>query len=112
MEKKSEIDEIIRLQAQEASRYQKTILEARPFEEFIPHLEWLKTNVFMPMQMEMILMVKGLDFVPNSIAQVAHIKGQLEALDRIESRILARIQEARDARQKLEEITNSTPQEG
>jgi hypothetical protein len=110
---KNEVDEIIRIQAAEAVRLQKVIQESIPFQIFADsQLPWLKENVFEPMTKEIILMVKGLDFVPNSIAQVAHIKGQLENMDRIENRILGRVQEARDARAKLDEIENSTPQEG
>jgi len=107
----SEIDEVIRLAAGEASRWQKIIVEARPFEEFVDggHLKWIKENVFAPMEREILTMIRGLDFVPNSVAQVAHIKGQMESLDRIESRILGRIQEARDARHKLDELASSTP---
>lgn len=111
---KTETDELIMLQAQEAARFQKIILEARPFEEFVEsgHLAWLKDNVFAPMEKDVMLLIKGLDFVPNSLAQLGHIKGQLEILDRVEARINGRIQEARDARSKLDEIANSTPHEG
>lgn len=111
---KTEIDEIIKMQAEQAVRFQKIILEAQEYVQFVESgkLEWLKKKIFEPMQLEMVLMIKGLDFVPNSVAQVAHIKGQLEVLDRIESRILGRIQEARDARQRLEEIENSTSARG
>ena len=110
----SEIDEVIKMAAQEASAWQKIILEARPYEEFVDqgHMKWIKENVFSPMEKEVLLMIRKLDFVPNSVAQLAHIKGQMEALDRIESRILGRIQEARDAREKLKELADSTPQEG
>lgn len=106
-----ETDEIIRLQAEQAVKLHQLMLEAKPFEDFVSkgHLEWLKKNVFVEMERELILMVKGLDFVPNSIAQVAHMKGQLETLDRIESRILGRIQEANNARQKLLDLQHSTP---
>lgn len=99
--------------AEEAAKWQRIIREARPYEEFVEqgHLEWIKENVFTPMERDVLLMIRKLDFVPNSIAQLAHIKGQMETLDRIESRILARIQEARDAKQKLVELENSTPQE-
>lgn len=110
----TETDEIIKLAAEEAARWQQIIRDARPFEEFVEgkHIDWLKENVFTPMEKEMLRMIRGLDFVPNSLAQLGHIKGQLEALDRIEARIVSRIQEARDARQKLDELANSTPQEG
>ena len=108
---KTETDEIIKLAAEQATQWQKIIRDARPYEEFVEQgkLEWIKENVFTPMEKEVLLMIRKLDFVPNSIAQLAHIKGQMETLDRIESRILARIQEARDAKQKLEELANSTP---
>lgn len=111
---KTETDEIIKLAADQAAQWQKIIREARPYEEFVDqgHLAWLKENIFSPMEKEVLLMIRKLDFVPNSIAQLAHIKGQMETLDRIELRILARIQEARDAQQKLEELANSTPANG
>ena len=111
---KTETDEIIKLAADQAAKWQQIIREAQPFEEFVAnkHLDWIKESVFAPMEKEVLLMIRKLDFVPSSIAQLAHIKGQMETLDRIESRILARIQEARDARQKLEELATSTPQEG
>lgn len=111
---KTETDEIVKLAAQQATEWQKIIREARPYEEFVEQgkLDWLKENVFGPMEKEVLLMIRKLDFVPNSIAQLAHIKGQMETLDRIESRIQARIQEARDARQKLDELANSTPTNG
>jgi len=111
---KTETDEIIKMAAEQAAKWQQIIREAQPFEEFVgnKHLEWIKENVFTPMEKEVLLMIRKLDFVPNSIAQLAHIKGQMETLDRIEARILARIQEARDARQKLEELAESTPTNG
>ena len=111
---KTETDEIIKLAAEQAAQWQKIIRDARPYEEFVEQgkLEWLKAEVFAPMEREVLLMIRKLDFVPNSIAQLAHIKGQMESLDRVEARILGRIQEARDAKQKLEELANSTPQEG
>jgi hypothetical protein len=111
---KTETDEIIKLAAEQAAQWQKIIRDARPYEEFIEgkHLDWLKENIFAPMEKDMIGMIRGLDFVPSSVTQLAHIKGQLETLDRIESRIQSRIQEAREARQKLDELANSTPQEG
>lgn len=111
---KTETDEIIKLAAEQAKQWQQIIRDARSFEEFVEnkHLDWIKENVFVPMEKEVLLMIRKLDFVPNSIAQLAHIKGQMETMDRIESRILARIQEARDAKQKLEELANSTPSEG
>lgn len=111
---KTETEEIIRMQAEQAVQLQKIILEAQEFVQFVEsgRLEWLREKIFKPLQMEMLLMVKGLDFVPNSVAQVAHIKGQLEVMDRIESRILGPIENGRVARQRLEELQNSTPQEG
>ncbi len=111
---KTEMDDIIKTQAEEAAKWQQAIRDARPYEEFVEgkHLEWMKENIFAPMEKDMIRMIRGLDFVPSSVTQLAHIKGQLETMDRIESRILSRIQEARDARQKLDELANSTPQEG
>ena len=111
---KTETDEIIKMAADQAAQWQKTIRDARPFEEFIEQgkLEWLKTEIFAPMEKEVMRMIRGLDFVPNSIAQLAHIKGQLESLDRIEKRILGRIQEARDAKRQLEELADSTPSNG
>ena len=111
---KTETDEIIKLAAEQASRWQQIIREARPFEEFVEQgkLEWLKAEIFAPMEKEVMLLIRGLDFVPNSIAQVAHIKGQLESLDRIEKRIQGRIQEAKDARRQLDELANSTPANG
>lgn len=111
---KTEVDDIIKLAAEQAAQWQQVIREARPFEEFVDggHLKWLKENVFAPMEKDVMLLIKGLDFVPNSLAQLGHIKGQLEILDRVEARITGRIQEARDARAKLDEIANSTPHEG
>ena len=110
----TEVDEVIKMAAEQAKRWQDIILEARPFEEFVDggRLQWLKDNVFSPMEKEVLLMIRTLEFVPNSIAQLAHIKGQMETLDRIESRILARLQEARDARAKLDELAHSTPEQG
>jgi hypothetical protein len=111
---KTEIDEIIKFSAEEAAKWQQTIRDAAPFEAFVEnkHLDWLKENVFAPMEKDLLRMIRGLDFVPNSLAQLGHIKGQMEALDRVEARILSKIQEARDARQKLDELADSTPQEG
>lgn len=111
---KNESDEIIMLAAEQAAKWQAIIRDAGPYEEFIANnnLAWLKENIFNPIEKDVLTMIRKLDFVPNSVAQLAHIKGQMETLDRIESRILSRIQEARDARQKLEELANSTPQEG
>ena len=111
---KNEPDEIVMLAAEEVVKWQATIRDARPYEEFVANnnLHWLKENIFNPIEKDVLTMIRKLDFVPNSIAQLAHIKGQMETLDRIELRILSRIQEAREARQKLEELANSTPQEG
>lgn len=111
---KTETDEIIKLAAQEAQEWQKIIRDARPYEEFVEqgHLDWLKENVFAPMEKEVLLMIRKLDFVPNSIAQLAHIKGQMESLDRVEARILGQIQAAKDAKQKLNELADSTPANG
>ena len=111
---KTEVDDIIKLAADQAAQWQKLIREAEPYEEFVREgkLEWLQENVFVPMEHEMMLMIRGLDFVPNSLAQLGNIKGQLETLDRISSRIMSRIQEGRDARQKLEDLANSTPANG
>ena len=108
---KTEADEIIQMAAEQAAQWQKIIREAVAFEGFEQHLGWLREAVFNPMEKEIITTIKGLDFVPNSIAQLAHIKGQLENMDRIEGRIRGRIQEARDARQKLQELADSTPGE-
>jgi len=110
----TETDEIIKLAAEQAAQWQKIIRENRPFEEFVEgkHLEWLKENVFQPMEKDILQMIRKLDFVPSSLAQLGHIKGQLETLDGIEARINGRIQEARDARQKLDDLANSTPHEG
>lgn len=109
----SEVEELIRMQAGEAVRLHKIITDARPFEVFLSEqLPWLKENVFKPMEHDMIAEIKKLDFVPNSIAQVAFINGQLISMDRVESRIRGRVQEAQDARAKLDEIENSTPSQG
>jgi hypothetical protein len=64
------------------------------------------------MEKDILKMLRKLDFVPSSLAQLGHIKGQLETLDGIEARIQGRIQEARDARQKLDDLANSTPVNG
>lgn len=110
----TEVDEVIKIAAEQARLWQEIIREAQPFEKFVDdgRLDWLKENVFGPMEREVLLMIRKLDFVPNSIAQLAHIKGQMETLDGIETRIRARIQEARDARAKLDELANSTPEDG
>lgn len=102
------------LAAQQAAQWHQTIRDARPFEEFVEgkNLEWLKTNIFDPMEKDILRMIRKLDFVPSSLAQLGHIKGQLETLDGIEARINGRIQEARDARQRLDDLANSTPANG
>ena len=111
--KLKQLDEIIREQAEMAMQAQKVIQDSIPFEKFLAEqLPWLEEHVFQPMRLDMLTLVKGLDFVHNSIAQVAHIKGQLEALDRIVSRIQGPINSANAARLQLEQLQNSTPQEG
>jgi hypothetical protein len=111
---KTETDEIIKLAAEQATLWQKTIRDAQPFREFVEQgkLDFLKENVFGPMEKDILAMIRKLDFVPSSLAQLGHIKGQLETLDSIEGRIMGRIKEARDAAQKLNDLADSTPVNG